>query len=237
MTATDNLKAVLEKVKGAVNDRDKFEQLLQKRLGSAFTEQRKELIRLLGDPPSMGNVPESYWNNGGKAIRKAVTAVFESIYIAQAVQFLEKTRVAVDWALLNRRAVEWASQHAGYLMGQLEDTTRRTLADYISRYYTDSWTLDDLADRLAPLFGEQRAMTIAITETTLAATQSEMAMVNWLESEFPSMSFEGIWMTANDDRVCDICGPKQGKPITDGEYPPAHINCRCEVEWKAKFNE
>ena len=37
MNALDNLKAVLEKVKGAVNDRDKFEQLLQKRLGSAFT--------------------------------------------------------------------------------------------------------------------------------------------------------------------------------------------------------
>lgn len=237
MTARDNLKAVLSKVKGSVNDRDKFEQLLQKRLGSAFTEQRKELMRLLGDPPSIGNVPESYWNNGGKAIRKAVTSVFESIYIAQAVQFLEQTRVSVDWALLNRRAIEWASQHAGYLIGQLEDTTRKTLIEYVSRYYTDSWTLDDLAARLVPLFGEQRAMTIAITETTLAATQSEMAMVNWLEAEFPSMRFSGIWMTAADDRVCDICGPKHGKLITDMEYPPAHINCRCAVEWKAKSNE
>lgn len=236
MNARDNLKAVLEKIKGAVNDRDKFEQLLQKRLGSAFTEQRKELMRLLGDPPSIGNVPESFWNNGGKAIRKAVTSVFESIYIAQTVQLYEQLRVGVDWALLNRRAIEWASRHAGELIGQLEDTTRKTLSELISRYYTDSWTLDDLTDRLIPLFGEARARTIAITETTMAATQSELATVNWLEADFPQLRFAGVWLTAEDDRVCDICGPRHGKPITDGDYPPAHINCRCIVAWSANFD-
>jgi hypothetical protein len=41
-----------------------------------------------------------------------------------------------------------------------------------------------------------------------------------------------IWQTSNDERVCPICGPKHGKEITDGKFPPAHPRCRCWVTYE-----
>jgi SPP1 gp7 family putative phage head morphogenesis protein len=43
------------------------------------------------------------------------------------------------------------------------------------------------------------------------------------------------WMTMEDERVCPICGPLDGKVFDTGRFPrqPAHSNCRCTsvVAW------
>jgi hypothetical protein len=43
------------------------------------------------------------------------------------------------------------------------------------------------------------------------------------------------WMTMEDERVCPICGPLDGKVFDTGRFPsqPAHPNCRCTsvVAW------
>ena len=44
-----------------------------------------------------------------------------------------------------------------------------------------------------------------------------------------------VWITAEDELVCDFCGPLDHKIIsieqlTEWQYPPAHVNCRCRVE-------
>ena len=233
MNPKENLKAVLEKLKGEVSNRDYLERLLTRRLGTAFKGNLDELLDLLGDPPSIGNVPQKYWDKSGQALRSAVTEVFEMIYVQQATALIEQVRIGVDWALVNQNAVSWAGTHAGNLIDGLQTTTQTALRNYVSRYYQDGWTIDELEKKLVPLFGEQRARTIAITETTNAATQSELAMVNYFEASYP-LKFSAIWITANDDRVCEICAPLDGKPITNGDYPPAHVNCRCEVAWEAK---
>ena len=39
------------------------------------------------------------------------------------------------------------------------------------------------------------------------------------------------WVTAFDERTCDLCAGLDGKtfPVDGGERPPLHINCRCTV--------
>jgi hypothetical protein len=52
---------------------------MERRRGKVWDAQRREVMRLLGDPPDINNVPEAYWNNGGKGIRKAISAVLEDV--------------------------------------------------------------------------------------------------------------------------------------------------------------
>lgn len=235
--AISNLKSVIDRIKAPVTDRDKFEKEMARALGKVWDEQREKLMALLGDPPSLANVPQSYWNNGGSAIRKVVVPIFEEIFISQAQSLLSTITVGVDWTLINKRAADWALAHAGELIEGLQKTEQALITDYVNKYYTSGWTLDDVIDHLIQAgFDHRRATTIAITETTRAATQSELAVINILESEYQFLHFKGVWITANDDRVCDICGPRHGKVIDDGDYPPIHVNCRCEVAYDMRVD-
>ncbi len=81
------------------------------------------------------------------------------------------------------------------------------------------------------MFSPVRAERIAVTETTRAVVEGERAYVAELERETGQRMIP-IWMTANDERVCPICAPRNEKPIKDGVYPPGHVGCRCGVGWE-----
>ena len=70
-----------------------------------------------------------------------------------------------------------------------------------------------------------------------AAVQAEVATVNILEAEYRFLNFKPFWITANDDRVCEICGPRHMKEIEGEDFPPAHVNCRCEVFYDMKVDK
>ncbi|HRT92702.1 MAG TPA: hypothetical protein P5516_09505, partial [Anaerolineaceae bacterium] len=88
MNPLQNLRDVIGRIerqlKAPVAQRDKFEREMERKLGRIWKEQRDELMRLLGDPPSLSNVPQSYWNNGRAAIRKVIAPIFEEIFREQA---------------------------------------------------------------------------------------------------------------------------------------------------------
>jgi SPP1 gp7 family putative phage head morphogenesis protein len=84
---------------------------------------------------------------------------------------------------------------------------------------------------------KMRAETIARTETLRAARQGQKQSYSQARAE-GFMRFTVLeWSTAEDDRVCEICGPLNGLQIPmDGQFPGvddwtdgAHINCRCEA--------
>jgi len=240
MNPTQNLSDVIGRIerqlKAPVAQRDKFERDLIRRLGKAWEGELTELMKYVGDPPSLSNVPESYWNNGGKKLRQAIQPILESVFIEQAASVARSVNLTIDWMLVNEQAVNWASEYAGKLITKITETNRKLVNEYVQRYYRDSWTIDDLVDKLSVMFSKERARIIAITETTNAATQSELSTINYLEGQY-NLRYDGYWLTANDDRVCDYCGPRHDKLIDDGEYPPAHVNCRCEVRFELHKDE
>jgi len=82
------------------------------------------------------------------------------------------------------------------------------------------------------MFGAVRAEMIATTEVTRAMSEAEHLYKRELD-ERNAQTVER-WLTSEDERVCDICGPLDhtlrevwGQQFPDG--PPAHINCRCRV--------
>ena len=81
---------------------------------------------------------------------------------------------------------------------------------------------------------DARAEVIAATEVTAATTAGEWRTV--LAAAAFGILLSPRWYTAEDERVCDICGPLNGAPIEvfggwAANGPPAHPNCRCFLEW------
>lgn len=96
--------------------------------------------------------------------------------------------------------------------------------------------LDALITALEPTFGLRRAEAIGVTETSRVFAQSEIAASR--ANPFVTVL---LWLTANDERVCPICGPRANLVVakeSDGfrvptdntvGYPPAHVRCRCSL--------
>ena len=139
----------------------------------------------------------------------------------------------IDWAQFNQAAVKWAREYTFDLVGGLNDVSREALQESISAFFEQGWTTQELNSSLTPTFGPKRAESIAVTETTIAASEGEQETVRRL-LEDNGIAMIPYWQTLNDELVCQICGPRNGKEIkpgneTNGEYPPAHPRCRCIV--------
>lgn len=89
----------------------------------------------------------------------------------------------------------------------------------------------------------ERGRWIAETETQTAITEGERAF--WGEAVASgAVDAENVfktWRTVLDSRVCEICEPIHGQVVGYGEAfetpaggkvgPPAHVRCRCFIEW------
>ena len=91
-----------------------------------------------------------------------------------------------------------------------------------------------------------RAQMIARTELAFAYNQGEDTAVRQAQEQGLMGRTEKRWRTADDERTCEICGALDGKQIEMDEgfefptnlkgetirrTPPAHPQCRCEVEY------
>ncbi len=139
--------------------------------------------------------------------------------------------IAVDWALANEAAAQWAEGYSFQLVTGIEGTTKRRLQREIAGFTDSGETFQAFSRRMAAsdMFSPVRAQMIAITEVTRAYAEGNK--IAWRESGVT----EGMeWNTANDELVCPICGPLDGEQVPlddefDGgfEAPPAHPRCRC----------
>jgi len=125
-----------------------------------------------------------------------------------------------------------------------EEATRRQVEELLYPYTRDyiaravaAWRRMPGADRaeliqmIEPVVGAKRAETVAITAATEAATAGVRAYREGLRAEH-NLEYVMVWETANDERVCPVCGALHGK--REDEWggrsgPPAHPRCRCGV--------
>lgn len=89
-----------------------------------------------------------------------------------------------------------------------------------------------------------RGQMIARTEIAFAYNQGEDMAVRQAYEQGYMGKYQKVWCTADDERVCDVCGGLDGKTIDMDEkfdyssklhgemikrVPPAHPHCRCAV--------
>ncbi len=129
----------------------------------------------------------------------------------------------------------------------IDETTRDFLRGSVADAIEGGWSNDKLATAIGDSYGfsEERAMTIARTETQAAANKGALA----------GYKASGVverkqWITAEDDLVEEDCldnaaaGPAQDGVIAlDDDYPsgddapPAHSNCRCVIAPVVDFGD
>jgi rubrerythrin len=148
--------------------------------------------------------------------------------------FADEMRVEVGVAVnVDALLADWAEEAT---RRQVEELLYPYTRDYIARAVA-AWRRMPGADRaeliqmIEPVVGAKRAETVAITAATEAATAGVRAYREGLRAEH-NLEYVMIWETANDERVCPICGALHGK--REDEWggrsgPPAHPRCRCGV--------
>jgi len=148
----------------------------------------------------------------------------------QAARELAKAQgTTLDAATLRAQAEEWADKTSQELAAGMADTTKQAIADAKAGGAT-------LAASALTIFGRSRADAIGATETTGAISAGEQPAVAQYEIETGN-ELEPIWQTEEDDAVCPICRPFDGKPseFWSDDFPngpPGHPNCRCWLEWE-----
>lgn len=173
---------------------------------------------------------DEFWQNEEEAIWSAVVA----IYLSTLMQGVEggiallppELRPLVDIDAINADVLEQANRFRdGVVLSIMRTTREQADAVYDEWLETGGGDLGVLDALLAPIFSEARAEMIATTEVT-RAFQNGNDLV-WLATGY--IQFHQ-WNTQRDERVCPICGPKDGNIyVIGGEAPPAHPRCRCWV--------
>lgn len=136
----------------------------------------------------------------------------------QTVNFDDINKNVMDYAKKYR--YEWIKG----ITNVSRESTQKTIADWIQ----SGSPLSALEAALEPIYGEARAARIAATETTRVFAEGNREA--W---ESTGLVEEMEWATAEDDLVCEICGPLNGTLIGIGDIdalPPAHPSCRCRIQ-------
>ena len=214
-------------------DRYEIERKLARVLSKDLRVELDKLLNYLGDPPNLANVPAEYWQGGWKDIQKDVEPILVDTYIDAAMDLAEGIGIGIDWGLANNAAANWARTNLSELLQKMFQTTYDGVNETVPRFYTEQWTIDDLTRHLERWHSPRRAELIATTETTRAVVEGERAAVDQMTKE-TGIELVPIWLTANDEMVCPVCGPRHKKPITDGVFPPLHPRCRCGAAYEPK---
>lgn len=133
----------------------------------------------------------------------------------------------VNPTVFNQAAIKAAREYRYQQIKDITDTTRKQVQEAMVDWIKSGQSLDVLEQTMAGIFGEARAARIAATEVTRAFSMGNQAA--WESTGFVT---EVEWMTAQDERVCEVCNSHEGERLgvedTDA-FPPnaSHPGCRC----------
>jgi len=131
--------------------------------------------------------------------------------------------------IIQAHLIQFAQRHRSKWLNWISETTRDFVDASIREWVQSGDPLDSLIRTLSNedlhIFDKARAKRIAVTEVTRLN-----AMANKLTWEQTQVIRQFRWNTANDERVCPICGPNHDQlfPLEQlDSLIPAHPNCRC----------
>lgn len=209
--------------------RNKLEVLLAGIIAAFLLRQRKRIVN------STINKEPIDWSVENDLLYTAITPTLVAMAVETGNQALAVLPGGVDPAVIHEGALRFLKDYGFDLIKNINDKTagvvREAVSDFLS---TPGMTRRDLEDLLSPTFGPVRAEMISVTETTRALAEGEKIVSENLQKL--GIQILDIWNTDNDDKVCPICAPRNGKARGDGwvDDPPAHPRCRCWITHKVK---
>lgn len=211
-------------------NRGEWEIALAAALAAAGLRSMRQIDGELGESPAADAVSSLAWGDYAASLASEISDELQAAFFGAAYLLLREHPGALDDEVrLTMQAGAWASYHAGQLASDLTANTRSALERLLLRSTAEGWERRRLKDHILALFGASRAETIAITEITRAIQAGMQAAAAILATV--AIVLEPYHQTAQDERVCPICGERHGRKITDGRFAPLHPRCRCSTLW------
>jgi len=217
----------------------------------ALSAQQQRLIYMLRDTdyrPTDRDVAW-FWDNENELLWDAMRPRILEVLNERSTYAAVVGGNAGTFNLVNRQVIAWAETYyvdpSDTTYGSIPNlnlTSRQQFADAFLAWNRGELAgtpqgLPSLIQALVPTFGADRAERIAVTETTRLFTESirQAGLANPFTTSFRVL-------TANDERVCPICGGVYGAVVakTDANgfvhpvrgsigFPPFHVKCRCGI--------
>ena len=216
----------------------------ENRLKKAFADMMNTYVDQTDPNEVAARIQRSYKAN--QELQAAITSALQAgvdLGVSVAVKQLAGVTMGFDWTLSNKRASEWVSSYSLELIKGIDETSQKRTQQALQRWIENGKPLQALIDDLGGIFGPDRAAMIAATETTRAYAQGSLQI--YRDS---GVVDKWTWRTAQDEMVCEICAPLNGKEAPlgkdfDGYTFPAHVRCRCwgvpilnqEEIWQTNF--
>jgi SPP1 gp7 family putative phage head morphogenesis protein len=189
------------------------------------------------------------WSGLSDVVEPIIRRAAEDGAVAALLQVMPDPAVGMV-TNIRSRAVKWAHYRAAEMVGmkwvggeliqnpaaewQITEGTREMIRAQVVEAMQNGDSVQELAGRLkeSHAFSNTRAQTIARTETAMADNMGNL--IGWAETGLVAGK---RWITAEDDKVSEICNTNGKMGVIglhehfahDGMTPPAHPNCRCTV--------
>lgn len=189
------------------------------------------------------------WQGLSDVVEPIIRRAAEDGAVAALLQVMPDPAVGMV-TNIRSRAVKWAHDRAAEMVGmkwvggeiiqnpaaewQITEGTREMIRAQVVQAMQNGDSVQELAGRLkeSHAFSNTRARTIARTETAMADNMGNL--IGWEETGLVAGK---RWITAEDDKVSEICNTNGKMGVIGlhehfahgGMTPPAHPNCRCTV--------
>jgi len=230
-----------------IKDREKHEATFRGKLHKLSVKHRRELLTLLGNPPSIDNVPASFWERVQREQEAELIASLLLIYIAAG------TQLGLTDSQAQAVATPRAQARARSISNEFVENSRQQL-----RKHSELWRLKiqkaqaelnqagqrptpqkppvtkgDVIEKVSSVFGKDRAARMATTDTTRTRSDAAETIMKATNRE----SEGDLWRTRPGLSMtgpCPICRPLNGQPrsVWSAQFPsgpPAHDNCVCDI--------
>jgi SPP1 gp7 family putative phage head morphogenesis protein len=187
-------------------------------------------------------------NNLQTNIKKQVTALGQneetflskSLYqnfqdVSQkTIQYINKTQgLNVDWSYLDDKFItaaikqNWQDGNFSSRLWKNKNKLLNNLNNNLVSSIAAGKSINDIAADLKDTMG-----TGAYDSLRLARTETMHILNNAQTTSFKKAGYSKVvWIAAEDERTCDVCGGLDGKPFYIANPPdcPLHANCRCTL--------
>lgn len=205
-----------------------MEEKLAKSMGSLTAKHRKELVKLLGDPPNYDNIPKSFWKKVEDDVKAELATALLLIFSESAAQHgwtSDEATVAAEG---------WAVERAAYVAESWVETGKDIVRNASDRWESseDPPSPDTISEDTLSAFGPDRVARAAENETTVARHQGSEVAVDATVGTSP----DDVWVNTGSN-ICPVCRDLDGKPRSywekffPGGPPDPHVSCKCYVEY------
>ena len=228
---------------------DRLEYQLASKLGRLSTRHQQELTRLLGNPPSINNVPPEFWQRVRRETEDELAAMLLLLFIASidALGVDRDASEALGDLFSQQRAAFVAERYTAHSQARVESASQRwagQIADARSRAGAGPFDADDVIrpsevlDTTTGVFGPDRAARVAETESVHAEAQAANEALKKRKSDDP---IETATLTLRwelnalrvPEKNCSFCVLVDGCPKEFWgqfiEAPAAHVGCACAL--------